>query len=141
MDIKFHWLWCQENQGNIFHFWEPGTKNRGDYITNYHEKINHCTIRPEFLTPKCKMYIPRKRSEKTRSTARVFYTCQLVLTENRSTAEISVNVRVTVEPTNVIRYMSTKNQPMILGTWISNDPNNNRLEAAKYRPIIYLRTN
>ena len=46
MDMKFHWLWCQKNQGKPRHLWAPGTKNKGDYVTKHHAAIHHQAIRP-----------------------------------------------------------------------------------------------
>ena len=31
--MKFYWLQCQNNQGKFHHFWAPGTKNKGEYVT------------------------------------------------------------------------------------------------------------
>ena len=69
--MKFHWLWCQNNQGHFRHLWAPGTKNNGDYVTKHHAEIHYRDIRPEFSTPKYQPELLRKCAERKISAARV----------------------------------------------------------------------
>ena len=36
MDMKLHWLRCRAKQGQFRHYWQPGPKNLGDYVTKHH---------------------------------------------------------------------------------------------------------
>ena len=59
MDMKFHWLRCLKNQGEIRHSWMQGTQNWGYCVTKQHPEIYHQAMRPEFLTPKCQLELLR----------------------------------------------------------------------------------
>ena len=68
-DIRFQWLGCQNIQGRFRHFWEPGTTNKGNCVTEHRLGIHHRVIRPEFLTPKCQLKNPEEmcKADKIRS--------------------------------------------------------------------------
>jgi hypothetical protein len=50
MDMKYHWIWDRENQGQFRHYWAPGKENNGNYVTKHHAPIHHQETRPIFLT-------------------------------------------------------------------------------------------
>ncbi len=50
MDMKFHWLWDRISQKLFQHYWAPGIKNKGNYVTKHHALIHHEAMRSTFLT-------------------------------------------------------------------------------------------
>ena len=62
MYMRFHWLQCRAMQGQFRHFWKPGTKNLGNYVTKHHVAIHHRTIHPTFLNPKSHLEALRNRA-------------------------------------------------------------------------------
>jgi hypothetical protein len=40
MDMKYHWLWDRISQKQFRHYWAPGNKNKGNYITKHHASIH-----------------------------------------------------------------------------------------------------
>jgi hypothetical protein len=50
MDMKYHWLWDRISQKQFRHYWAPGNKNKGDYVTNHHAPVHHEAMRLTFLT-------------------------------------------------------------------------------------------
>ncbi len=51
MDMRFHWLWDWECQGQFHIYWWPGKLNYANYWTKHHPETHHCNMRKEFLTP------------------------------------------------------------------------------------------
>ena len=49
MDMRFHWLWCQEAKRHINFLWRRGKNNRADYHTKHHPPSHHVIKRPEYL--------------------------------------------------------------------------------------------
>ena len=66
MDMRFHWLRCRERQKQFRTYWRAGPTNKGDYVTKHHAPIHHTSVRPDFLTPKNKIDLLRKRCQQTR---------------------------------------------------------------------------
>ena len=62
MDMKIHWLRCQEIQGKFRHYWHLGPANMGDYVTKHHAAFYHCAVQGTFLTPKFKLDFLQKRN-------------------------------------------------------------------------------
>ena len=52
MDMRINWLQFRIAQEQFRHYWKPGPTNLGDYSTENHAVIYHCTLRPTYLTPK-----------------------------------------------------------------------------------------
>jgi hypothetical protein len=50
MDMRFHWLWDREAQGQLKFAWKPGKTNLADYFTKHHPPAHHINVRSEFLT-------------------------------------------------------------------------------------------
>ncbi len=50
MDMQFHWLCDQEDQGQFKIYWRPGGTNLVDYFTKHHPPAHHVNVRVEFLT-------------------------------------------------------------------------------------------
>jgi hypothetical protein len=50
MDMKYHWLRDRISQKHFRHYWAPGNKNKGNYITKHHAPVHHEAMRPTFLT-------------------------------------------------------------------------------------------
>jgi hypothetical protein len=50
MDMRFHWLRCCNAQGQIRHYWRPGTQNLSDYWTKHHPASHHTAFCPQILT-------------------------------------------------------------------------------------------
>ena len=67
MDMRLHWIRCRSTQGNFLHYWRLGATNLGDYVTNHHDEIHHCTVRPIYLTPKSQLEMLRNRVTPRRS--------------------------------------------------------------------------
>jgi hypothetical protein len=53
MDMRFHWLRCQNTQGQFRYYWQPGTQNLADYFTKHHPASHHIAQGPLYLT-QCK---------------------------------------------------------------------------------------
>jgi hypothetical protein len=51
MDMKYHWLHDRFFCGQFRHYWAPGKKNNGNYVTKHHAPIHHQAAHPTFLTP------------------------------------------------------------------------------------------
>jgi hypothetical protein len=49
MDMRFHWIRDQVEQGQIEVNWEPGISNRGDYFTKHFSAAHHSRERPNYL--------------------------------------------------------------------------------------------
>jgi hypothetical protein len=67
MDMRFHWLRCRKRQKQFRVYWRAGPTNKGDYVTKHHAAIHHTSVRPEFLTPRSKLDLLRKRREHVRA--------------------------------------------------------------------------
>ena len=50
MDMRFHWLWCRDAQGQFHYYWRPGMQNLADYFTKHHPATHHKSVRPTILT-------------------------------------------------------------------------------------------
>jgi len=50
MDMRFHWLWCRDAQGQFRYYWRPGTQNLADYFTKHHPATHHKSVRLTILT-------------------------------------------------------------------------------------------
>ncbi len=50
MDMRFHWLWCRNAQGQFRYYWRPGTQNLADYFTKHHPATHHKSVCPTILT-------------------------------------------------------------------------------------------
>jgi len=50
MDMRFHWLWCCDAQGQFHYYWQPWTQNLADYFTKHHPATHHKSVRPTILT-------------------------------------------------------------------------------------------
>jgi len=48
MDMHFHWLQCQDAQGQFCYYWRPGTQNLADYFTKHHPSTHHKSLRPPY---------------------------------------------------------------------------------------------
>ncbi len=49
-DMRFHWLWCHNAQGQIRYYWQPGTQNLADFYIKHHPASHHATVCPTMLT-------------------------------------------------------------------------------------------
>ena len=52
MDMRFHWLCDCIQQRQFWHYWMPGTHNKGDYVKNHHATIHHMARQTTYLTPR-----------------------------------------------------------------------------------------
>ena len=50
MDMRFHWLWCRDAQGQFRYYWRPGTQNLAHYFTKYHPATHHKSVCSTILT-------------------------------------------------------------------------------------------
>jgi hypothetical protein len=50
MDMKYHWLWDRIGQEQFRHYWAPGSKNKGNYVTKHHALIHYEAMQLTFLT-------------------------------------------------------------------------------------------
>jgi hypothetical protein len=50
MDMKYHWLWDRISQKQFRHYWAPGNKNKGNYVTKHHAPVHHEAMQSTFLT-------------------------------------------------------------------------------------------
>jgi hypothetical protein len=50
IDMRFHWLCCQEAQDQYQFYWRPGTQNLVDYWTKHHPASHHKAFWPQILT-------------------------------------------------------------------------------------------
>ncbi len=50
MDMRFHWLWDQEERSQFWIFWRPGGANLADYWIEHRPPAHHVKMRPESLT-------------------------------------------------------------------------------------------
>jgi hypothetical protein len=50
MDMQFHWLRCQDAQGQFRYYWRPGTQNLAHYWTKHHPASHHTAFCPQILT-------------------------------------------------------------------------------------------
>jgi hypothetical protein len=41
MDMKYHWLWDRISQKQFRHYWAPGSKSKGNYVTKHHAPVHH----------------------------------------------------------------------------------------------------
>ena len=48
MDLRLHWLRCQEAQKQFRFYWDKGPNNWGDYHTKQHPPVYHEAKRPLF---------------------------------------------------------------------------------------------
>jgi hypothetical protein len=49
IDMRYHWVRDRVVQKHFNIFWEPGSKNLGDYFTKHHAPTHHKNIRPTYL--------------------------------------------------------------------------------------------
>ncbi len=56
MDMKYHWLWDRISQKQFRHYWAPGIKNKGSYVTKHHAPVHHEAMWLTFspASPLCK---------------------------------------------------------------------------------------
>jgi hypothetical protein len=52
MGMIFHWLNCQDAQGQFQYYWCPGPKNQANYWTKHHCTAHHIEKHPTILTSK-----------------------------------------------------------------------------------------
>ena len=71
MEMKLHWLRCRIPQKQFRHYWQPGPKNLGNYVTKHHTLIHHKAVHGTYLTPKHKLEIFRSRKNTNTSAANV----------------------------------------------------------------------
>jgi hypothetical protein len=71
MDMKYHWLQDRISQKQFRHYWAPGNKNKGDYITKHHALVHYKAMRPTFLTNIATLQALRNRVSNLLPTARV----------------------------------------------------------------------
>jgi hypothetical protein len=50
VDMRLHWLWCRNAQGQFRCYWRPGTQNLADYFTKHHPATHHKSVCPTNLT-------------------------------------------------------------------------------------------
>jgi hypothetical protein len=50
MDMKYHWLWDKISQKQLRHYWAPGNKNKGNYVTKHHAPVHHEAMQSTFPT-------------------------------------------------------------------------------------------
>ncbi len=50
MDMKYHWLWDRISLKKFRHYWTPGSKNKGDYVTKHHAPVHHEAMQSTFFT-------------------------------------------------------------------------------------------
>ncbi len=46
MDMRFHWLHCQDTQGQFRYYWHPGPNNRANYWSKHHSATHHIESAP-----------------------------------------------------------------------------------------------
>ena len=46
VDMRFHWIRCQDSQGQFRFYWDPGATNWDDESTKYHPPLYHESHRP-----------------------------------------------------------------------------------------------
>ncbi len=71
MDMKYHWLWDRISQKQFRHYWVPGNKNKGDFITKHHAQVHHEAMRLTFLTSITTLQALRNRVSNLLCAARV----------------------------------------------------------------------
>ncbi len=71
MDMKYHWLWDRISQKQFQHYWAPGCKNKGNYVTKHHAPVHHEAMRSTFLTNIATLQALRKRVSNLLPAARV----------------------------------------------------------------------
>jgi hypothetical protein len=71
MDMKYHWLWDRISQKQFRHYWAPGNKNKGNYITKHHAPVHHEAMRLTFLTSITTLQALRNRVSNLLPAARV----------------------------------------------------------------------
>jgi hypothetical protein len=49
-DMKYHWLWDRISHKWFQHYWAPGNKYKGNYVTKHHAPVHHEAMRLTFLT-------------------------------------------------------------------------------------------
>ena len=69
MDMRFHWLRCQDEQGQFRYYWRPGTENLANYWTKHHCAAPHVEKRPTILTPKFLLEALRASTNRTPATS------------------------------------------------------------------------
>eukprot|EP00804_Cyclotella_cryptica_P019220 CCRYP_006117-RA/>CCRYP_006117-RA protein AED:0.10 eAED:0.09 QI:0/0/0/1/0/0/4/0/1232 len=62
MDMRFHWLRCQENQKQFRTYWRAGTTNLADYVTKHHPAIHHQAVRHIYLSTPTKLLLLRHKA-------------------------------------------------------------------------------
>ena len=50
VDMRYHWLYDREAQGQFNIYWHPSGTNLVDYFTKHHAPAHHVNVRAEFLT-------------------------------------------------------------------------------------------
>ncbi len=50
MDMKYNWLRDRISQKQFQHYWVPGNKNKGNYVTKHHAPVHHEAMHSTFLT-------------------------------------------------------------------------------------------
>jgi hypothetical protein len=72
MDMKYHWLWNRFSQKKNQHYWAPGNKNKGDYVTKLHAPVHHKAMQSTFLTSIATLQALRNRVSNLLPAARVY---------------------------------------------------------------------
>ncbi len=52
MGMRFHWLRCQDAQGQFQYYWRPGPRNQANYWTKHYCAAHHIKKRLTILTSK-----------------------------------------------------------------------------------------
>jgi hypothetical protein len=71
MDLKYHWLWDRISQKHFQHYWAPGIKNKGSYVTKHHTPVCHEAMQSPFLTSITTLQALRNRVSNLLPAARV----------------------------------------------------------------------
>jgi hypothetical protein len=71
MDMKYHWLWDRISQKQFQHYWAPGIKNKGIYVTKHHALAHHEAMQSTFLTSIATLQALRNRVSNLLPAARV----------------------------------------------------------------------
>jgi hypothetical protein len=71
IDMKYHWLWDRISQKQFQHYWAPGNKNKGNYVTKHHAPVHHEAMQSTFLTSIATLQALRNRVSKLLPAARV----------------------------------------------------------------------
>jgi hypothetical protein len=71
MDVKYYWLRDRISQKQFRHYWAPGNKNKGDFVTKHHAPVHHEAMRSTFPTSIANLQALRNRVSNLLPAARV----------------------------------------------------------------------